>query len=201
LKKFLNLGALKRLAAILLLGILCFNWCGYRLLTSYLSDCADRDLEARLDDNNYDESQLISIKVPSTHLTYYNSSDKFERVDGRIEIGGVQYKYVKRRLFNDSVEVLCIPNQTGMNIQTAKNDFYKLVNDLQHNGQGKNTGSHSGNAKSPFSECYTTIDHFIMHSLHVTGLPKVSAYELAAALSSSHSSPAEQPPDQLSAHC
>lgn len=201
MKKFINLGPLKRLAAILLLGILCFNWCGYRLLTSYLSDRADRDLEARLDDNNYDESQLISIKVPSTHLTYYNSSDKFERVDGRIEIGGVQYKYVKRRLFNDSVEVLCIPNQTGMNIQTAKNDFYKLVNDLQHNGQGKNTGSHSGNSKSPFSEYYTAIDQFVMHSLQLGGMRKAFAYEMAAALSSSHSSPAEQPPDPLPAHC
>jgi hypothetical protein len=77
------------------------------LLFSSLLDKADRELETRLDENRYDESQLISIKVPVTHLSYYNTSDQFERVDGNIEFGGIQYKYVKRRIFNDSLEVLC----------------------------------------------------------------------------------------------
>jgi hypothetical protein len=162
---------------------------------------ADRQLEANLDANNYDESQLISFKVPTTHLSYYNSSDRFERVDGQIEIGGVQYKYVKRRLFNDSVELLCIPNRGAMNIQTAKNDFFKLVNDLQHNGQGKKTDPHSGSSKSLFSECYTTIKPFTASFMNFTGLHKASGYAIIDALASSHSSPAEQPPDQLFAHC
>lgn len=182
------------------MGILFFNWCGYRLWSTYMQSRADHQLEANLDANNYDESQLISFKVPTTHLSYYNSSDRFERVDGQIEIGGVQYKYVKRRLFNDSVELLCIPNHGAMRVQTASNDFFKLVNDLQHNGQGKKTGSHSGDSKSPASECYTTIQPFTISFLHFTGLRKASGYAIEA-LASSHSSPAEQPPDHLLAHC
>jgi len=135
---------MKRIAAILLMGILCFNWYGYRLLTSWLEGKADRQLEASLDEDRYDESQLISIKVPSSHLSYYNSSAQFERVDGQIEVGGVQYKYVKRRLFNDSLEMLCIPNHTAMGLQTARNEFFQLVNDVQqHNGQSKKSDSHS----------------------------------------------------------
>src|SRR5260370_348016 len=127
---------MKKIAAILLMGILFFNWYGYKLLSFYLEDRADRQLEARLDEDRYDESQLISIKVPSSHLSYYNSTAQFERVDGQIEVGGVEYKYVKRRLFNDSLELLCIPNHAAMKLQTARNQFFQLVNDIQqHNTQ------------------------------------------------------------------
>jgi hypothetical protein len=107
------------------------------LLLSSLLDKADRELETRLDENRYDESQLISIKVPVTHLSYYNTSDQFERVDGNIEVGGVQYKYVKRRIFNDSLEVLCIPNHTAMQLQAMKRQ-----------------GSHPASSKIPAPEPY-----------------------------------------------
>jgi hypothetical protein len=132
---------LKRLAAILLLGILFFNWYGYQLVSTWLEERADRQLEARLDVNGYDESQLISVKVPATSLSYYNISSRFERIDGQVDIGGVKYKYVKRRICNDSIEYLCIPDQTAMSLKTARNDFFRQVNDLQqHNGSGKKTG-------------------------------------------------------------
>ena len=153
LKIFLNLCLLKRLAAILLMGILLFNWYGYQLLSTYLQNKADRRLEASLDRDNYDESQLIPIHIPITALSYYNSSTSFERVDGQLEINGIRYKYVKRRLFKDSLELLCIPNQAAMSLQSAKEDFFRQVNDLQqHSTQGKKT-SHSGPNKA-FSQDY-----------------------------------------------
>ncbi|MDP4150455.1 MAG: hypothetical protein Q8927_08820 [Bacteroidota bacterium] len=191
---------MKRLAAILLMGILFFNWYGYQLLSSYLEGRADRQLEASLDNNNYDESQLIDVKVPSAHLTYYNSSEQFERVDGQIEIGGVQYKFVKRRLYNDSVEMLCIPNHTAMHLQAARNDFFKQVNDLQQHNNGKKAGPHSDNSKSPAgSDYYAANNDFAIGNGSQPGnSPTASRY--IAALSSATSSPAEQPPDQP-AHC
>src|SRR5580658_5132677 len=82
----------KRIASILLLAVLFFNWIGYRFVSSYLEDHANARLEAQLDMNDYDESQLISFKVPAEHLAYYNNSKQFDRVDGEIEINGVQYK-------------------------------------------------------------------------------------------------------------
>lgn len=133
---------MKRLAAILLVGILFFNWYGYQLLSNYWQDRADRRLEASLDKNDYDESSLISFKVPLTSLGYYNSDGSFERVSGRIEISGVSYQYVKRRIFKDSLEVLCIPNMASIKLQTAKNEFFGRVNDLQQQNQGKKGNSH-----------------------------------------------------------
>ena len=85
---------MRKIAAIFLLGLLLFNWFGYRVLIGYWQERAKIKLEARLDVNDYDESQLISVKVPVTHLAYYNSSASFERVNGSVEILGVQYKYV-----------------------------------------------------------------------------------------------------------
>jgi len=98
---------------------------------------ADRDLGARLNENSYDESQLISFKVPITRLSYYNPSDQWERIEGNIEIGNVYYKYVKRRITDDSVEVLCIPNSTASKLQAMKRQ-----------------GSHPSTCKIPAQEPY-----------------------------------------------
>jgi hypothetical protein len=187
---------LKRLAAILLTGILSFNWIGYQLLNSWLENRANQRLEARLDENNYDESQLISLKVPATHLSYYNSSTQFERVDGQIELNGVQYKYVKRRLLNDSLELLCIPNQTAMRLHSAKNEFFRLVNDLQHNGQGKKSGS---------SKSFSPVDLYAIQELPSLGglypvFPETGS-RIVYFLPSTSVSPAEQPPDAVALPC
>jgi len=183
------------------MGILFFNWYGYQLVSTFLQDRANRGLEARLDQNRYDESQLVSVRIPLTTLSYYNSSTTFERVDGQVEIAGIQYKYVKRRIFKDSLELLCIPNQAAMGLQTAKNNFFQQVNDLQqHNGQGKKSNSHPGASKNVLATDYCkTDDLFVLDQLFSTGLP-ISCPQTPV-LSSSYVLTAEQPPDLLSAHC
>ena len=187
----------KHIAAILLMGILFFNWYGYQLLSSFLQDRATAGLEARLDQNKYDESQLVSVKIPITSLSYYNPSAGFERVDGQIEIGGIQYKYVKRRMFKDSLELLCIPNQASMSLQTARNDFFRQVNDLQqHNNQGK---------KAPVQKSFSTSDYnkqndlFVLEQLYPVSLP--ISFEQVPVIPSSYVMTAEQPPDLLRAAC
>jgi hypothetical protein len=151
---------------------------------------ANVELEAQFDENNYDESQLISIKVPVRYLPYLNNSSSFERVDGQIEIKGIQYKYVKRRIYNDSLEMLCIPNHTAMKLQTAKNEFFKFSNDLQ---QEKKTGSYPQVCKFFSIDCYTTTAPFSLDDLHLT-LTKISS-PYSVVITSCYSPTAEQPPD------
>lgn len=141
---------IKKAAAILLVGILFFNWFGYRLLNSFLQDRANALLELRLDNNNYDESQLISIKIPA-NLPYYTNSQQYDRVDGQISINGNHYNYVKRRLFNDSLEYLCIPSEEKTRLSNARDEFFKLVNDLQH-PQNKKQGNNSIAVKNLLAE-------------------------------------------------
>jgi hypothetical protein len=167
----------KRAAAILLLGVLLFNWGGYRLFTNYLENRADTRLEASLDQNDYDESELVSIKV-ATHLPYYASSPNYERVDGEITIKGVSYKYVKRRLYNDSLELLCIPNVEKTGLRNAKDNFYRMANDLANDNSSskKSGGNHSHVTKFAVSDFtdehgfvwqYNSIDERVSRSSQV----------------------------------
>ena len=175
------------------MGILFFNWYGYQLLSTYLQDKAGRRLEASLDKNSYDEAQLISVKVPITTLSYYNSNNRFERVDGQVEIGGVQYKYVKRRLFKDSLELLCIPDQARMGLQSAKNEFFRQVNDLQQQGA---TGKKAPATHKGFSADYCLITNYDP-TPGTQKIPATTRYpHTADRLTTRYTLPTENPPDQ-----
>lgn len=142
---------MKRLAAILLLGIFSFNLFGYRLVASFLESRENQKMELALDVNDYNDDELISIKQP-TNLPYYQNSKAFQRVDGEIEIAGIYYKYVKCRIYNDSLELLCIPNKSKMQIQAAKADFSKLASDFQQSSNKKKGGTESKSFQKTLSE-------------------------------------------------
>ncbi|MES2004924.1 MAG: hypothetical protein V4450_10415 [Bacteroidota bacterium] len=149
---------MKRIASILLLGILLFNWGGYRLLTNYFESTADTQLRAELDLNHYNEADLVSFKVAAS-LPYGSSSEKFERVDGNVEINGITYTYVKRRFYQDSLELLCIPNTAKAGIKNARDEFAKLANDfVTNNTSSKKAPSHHNHA-AKFSVQDFTNDH------------------------------------------
>jgi hypothetical protein len=181
---------MKRTVSALLLTILLFNWFGYRLLISFMESKANVELETQFDENKYDESQLISIKIPVRYLPYFNNSSGFERVDGQIEVEGVQYKYVKRRIYNDSLEVLCIPNHTVMKLRTAENEFFKFSNDLQ---QEKKPGQYPHMPKSFSIDCYTAPAPCRMNDPCPASTKYSSHYPVI--ITSCYSPTAEQPPD------
>lgn len=183
---------MKRLAAILLIAILFFNWYGYQVLTAYWQQRAENKLVARLDRNEYDDAQLVSIKVPITALTYYNSSTTFTRVDGQIDLNGVHYNYVKRRIFKDSLELLCIPNTTATNLQTAKNEFFRQVNDLQQQNQGK---KNSNAPAKDFSKDYTPTAMHVAVPAALTSPSTAVGILAACQLPSRYTPTAERPPD------
>ncbi len=137
---------MKQAAAIFLLTIFSFNIFGYRIVYNYLAGKADTRLELALDKEAYDDADLISIKQP-TNLPYYSNSKSFERLDGEVNINGTIYKYVKCRVYNDSLEMLCIPHVSKMKIQNAKDEFSKLVNDFQQGGNKKKTDSQQKHGK------------------------------------------------------
>ncbi len=134
---------MKKLTAILLLAILIFNWIGYRFVVDYLQHKSDRQLEARLDKNQYDESQLVELKIP-IHLPYQTSWAAYERYDGELTLNGTLYKYVERKLSDDTLYLKCLPNTKKMHLETAKDDYFKNTNDLAQN----NTSQKSGNSKT-----------------------------------------------------
>ena len=116
--------------------ILVFNWVGYRLFSDILQHRADAKLEVKLDRNDYKEDQLIEIKIP-LHLPYQLNWKAFERFDGEIDVDGIHYKYVKRKVYNDSLILLCLPNESKQNLEKARDDYFKNVNDIDPSSQKK----------------------------------------------------------------
>lgn len=185
---------MKRIASILLACVLLFNWFGYRILSDYFQKHADLVLEKKIDNSDYDESQLIEIKVP-IELPYQTNWKEFERFDGQVEVDGIHYKYVKRKVFNDSLILLCLPNESKMKLQSARDEFFKLVNDLQHPSQSKKSdgGNNSHSVKNPVTEYYGQTNNWL--------IPKLTAlhYQFSLLNSACHSADftptPEQPPE------
>jgi hypothetical protein len=187
---------LRKIASILLLALLSFNWFGYRLVISFFENKANEQFETKLDNNNYENNQLISIKVPVTNLAYYTNSKLFERVDGQVEINGVLYNYVKQRLYNDSLELLCIPNAAAMKLQTEKNDLVKLVNDIQQTDQARKTSSHPVNNKSFSLDHFTIQDIFNLNDLFANAANK--SFHFSSFTSFPYCAAIENPPEHSS---
>ena len=98
---------MKKIAAILLIAILSFNWYGYRIVTIILARNADKQLEVRLDNDQYNESELIEIRV-ALNVPYQNDQADFERHYGEMEVNGQYYTYVKRKIENGYLVLKCI---------------------------------------------------------------------------------------------
>lgn len=177
------------------MGVLFFNWYGYQLLSNYWQDRAERRLEANLDQNNYDESALISFKIPLTSLSYYNTTPGFERVSGKIDIKGVRYQYVKRRIYGDTLEVLCLPNLTSLKLRTAANDFFRQVNDLQQQSQGKKSSNHS--AKDNSKDYRPASAGVVAPDALAQAVVKVTSLYAPSRLPSVYTPTADNPPERL----
>lgn len=140
----------------MLLGLLLFNWCGYRWVINIVQQQADSKLEAQLDRDEYDEAQLIEIKVP-VNMPYQTDWAGFERYDGEIEVNGIHYKYVKRKVQDGQLVLKCIPNHTRQRLESAKEDLFKISNDLQQDNAAKKTGvPHSNLVKSNLGDYENT---------------------------------------------
>ena len=142
---------MKKIAAILLIVILSFNWYGYRIVTNILTKDADQQLEAQLDNNQYDESQLVEVRIP-LNMPYQRAETDFERHYGEIEAGGKFYTYVKRKIENGVLVLLCIPNNSKEKIKAAGNDYFKTVNGLEQGQPDKKQNNNSNFAKNFWSE-------------------------------------------------
>lgn len=138
---------------------------------------------SKLNNSLYEENELIEIKVPVT-LPYQSNWVDFERYDGEVEINGVHYSYVKRKIENDTLILLCLPNTDKMKLNSARVSYLSLVNDLQNSDTGKSVPPSSGTIKFVLSE-YNTVETYTISPLADAGMsipytitsdPVISAY-------------------------
>lgn len=120
---------LKKALSILLLGIFLFNLGGYRVAFNFASRQADEQLQSKLDNNGYNENELVVLKMPMS-VPYYSGTGGFEYTQGEVTLEGIIYRYVKKRVVNDTLEMYCIPHENKMELMNARDQFAKLATDF-----------------------------------------------------------------------
>ncbi len=129
---------MRKTAAILLLMLIVFNTIGYKLWFNIAVQQADVTLEASLDNNNYTQQDLFTLKIP-LNLPYQNIGTGFERINGEITINGECYKYVQRKVQDDTLFLQCIRHSEKINLEQHSNDYFGKVNDIAGNSHAKKT--------------------------------------------------------------
>ncbi|NEU09606.1 hypothetical protein GZH53_14865 [Flavihumibacter sp. R14] len=120
---------MKKITAILLLVLFLFNIVGYKALFLYLSQKADRHIEALIQDATKEDDRFITFKIP-LNLPYLPDGNDFETLEGELNVKGTIYKLIKKKISRDTLIVLCINHPEKTRIEKDGNDYFKKVNDL-----------------------------------------------------------------------
>jgi hypothetical protein len=144
---------LKRLAAILLIALFIFNLFGYRILFYSIQQQSDIDIEKSLDNDQYNDKDLITITIPLS-VPYQNAWSDFERFDGEVNFNGKIYKYVKRKVTQGNLVLLCLPDENKMRLENVKSDLAKTANDFPGMNSKKSINSKvEKNTASDYNQC------------------------------------------------
>lgn len=136
-----------------------FNLAGSSLFIEYLIQKNDAESVNQIDNGNYNNTQLIEMKIP-LRLPYYSSSLKYERYYGEIDLDGKYYNYVMRKVLNDTVYLLCLPDYNKADLKTAKAFVGAVAADMQGNMPSKKGADPAGKKQSSLTEYCQQISRF-----------------------------------------
>ncbi len=128
---------MRKSVSIILLLVLLFNMIGYRAWFYYAEKKADAAMEARIDKDQYDDNDLITLQIP-LYNPYQLEQKTFERANGEVNINGKTFKYVKRKVSDGNLILLCLADNHKTVLKKARTNYENVANDLTTNG--KNSG-------------------------------------------------------------
>jgi len=97
------------------------------LVFRYLRQQNNAQTLRHIERGNYADDDLILVKVPVL-LPYASNWSDYERYDGEIEWGGIHYNYVKRKILNDTLYLLCLPDMKRTSLADARDQYTRNVN-------------------------------------------------------------------------
>ncbi len=182
---------LKKVFSILILFLLLFNVFGYRIVFTYLEKKASKELTANIETKTFDESNLIEIK---TNLNMPYVSDKeYETAYGETVIKGVHYHYVKRKIENNVLYLMCLPNEEKIVLAETKSNIEKSSTEAGNNNSKQKSPVQIIKKLSQTEYIQNTFYYDVADLVNIaTTLPKVrnsKVYSLYAVLTP------EQPPE------
>ncbi len=139
-----------------MLALFCLNIIGYRMVARYYAGKSSADMQITLDQQKFRESDLVRFKIP-LNQPYIINSDGYESIEGNMDYKGVNYQFVKKRILNDTLEIVCIPNITRTQIYNNEEDLAKQLSDIVNTSASKKSTSHQ---QLNFSISEFTQDHY-----------------------------------------
>jgi len=134
---------------------------GYRMVAHYYAEKSTIDLQISVDQKKYNEAELVSLKLP-LNQPYIINTDGYESLEGNMDYNGVNYQFIKKRIINDTLEIVCIPNMTRTQIDNNNEDFAKQLSDIVNASTSKKSGG-SQSLKFFISD-FTQEHHFDLYS-------------------------------------
>jgi hypothetical protein len=150
----------KKIFAIFLLILFLFNTIGYKAMFYYMEQSAGKEMEQNLDMMKLAGHETITIKIP-INLPYQINWHDYERIDGEMTYKGVTYKYFKRKIYNDSLELVCVNFKEKNIISKNSDDYFKKVNDLANGSTKKQTQKQQKQDEYCRLELDKTVDVYI----------------------------------------
>ena len=98
-----------------------FNAVGYRYVLNYLEKQSSVILNKAIEKNNYSEDDLVEIKVPLNNP--YISDHNYEDAYGETTVKGKSYQYVKKKISENTLYLMCLPNEEKAALATTKNNL------------------------------------------------------------------------------
>jgi len=111
-----------------MLVLFLLNVLGYYGVFMGLQFVNEKEMKALFDDDNFLPEEEITIKVPIT-IPYASDSRGFTRVDGEFEHEGEVYRMVKQRYISDTLQIVCVKDNTSKEIRQALADYVKSYSD------------------------------------------------------------------------
>ena len=133
---------LKKLIGLFFLMLLFLNITGFRWILQTTSQLANQDAEKRIDSLNYNEEDLIEIRVPLDN-PYQQRFTDFERHYGELEINGVTYTFVQMKIEWDKAIFHCLPHP-------EKTALKKLEKEVAQNNAAANNNPGAKNTNAKF---------------------------------------------------
>ena len=188
---------MKKTVAILFLSIHLFGLTGKFLFVEYFIHQNDVSIVNQIDIGNYNVAQLIEIKIP-LNLPYYSSSLKYERYYGDIDFDGKYYNYVMRKVLNDTVYLLCLPNQSKAELNKAKLECASNVADINNTSPLKKGNLPAVKKNILTTEYFQQNIQFHLHNLSISDVEKEGVIFSSRLNQGKFVSPFQPPENKLS---
>lgn len=136
---------------------------GYTVVFALLNNKSYTLLADKIDQHLYNDKDLVLVKVP-LNLNYYISQGEYEAFEGSATINGNHYNYVKRKVYNDTLFLLCLPNKERDKLQLAKSNYAKGANGFE----GKNDKDDMAKVEKSFSPYHEKQNDYLLTHPAVT---------------------------------